>query len=283
MSEPKYEIPNDDAVYPGDIKPDTDLSTADLSKAYLVGADLRSANLSGANLGSANLSEANLYNADLSEAILSGADLSNATIDRANLLNAELIATDLSDASLIDITLGGATFSRRTNFDPPIKQIEKKAADMDEVTEEDFQDIVARMNHELREAYSENGLLGRARKARVRERRARRREAKAEEGWGGTVAWGGSLLSSIFTGYGVRLTPVIGWMLALYFLSAGVYWHVGGMAWDRSLYYSIVTFTTAPPEAPPSYITSIVAGIETFAGTAAIIFLGYVLGSRERI
>ena len=31
------------------------------------------------------------------------------------------------------------------------------------------------------------------------------------------------------------------------------------------------------------YITSIVAGIETFAGTVAIIFLGYVLGSRERI
>ena len=72
-------------------------------------------------------------------------------------------------------------------------------------------------------------------------------------------------------------------MLALYLLSAGVYWYGGGMAWDRSLYYSIVTFTTAPPETPPNYITSIVAGIETFAGTAAIIFLGYVLGARERV
>jgi hypothetical protein len=72
-------------------------------------------------------------------------------------------------------------------------------------------------------------------------------------------------------------------MLLLYLVSAGVYWHWGEMAWDRSLYYSIVTFTTAPPEPPLNYATSVIAGIETFAGTAAIIFLGYVLGSRERI
>ena len=104
----------------------------------------------------------------------------------------------------------------------------------------------------------------------------------AEEGWL-SRSWFLSRLSSIFGGYGIKLRPVIGWMLALYLLSAGVYWYGGGMAWDRSLYYSIVTFTTAPPETPPNYITSIVAGIETFAGTAAIIFLGYVLGARERV
>jgi hypothetical protein len=146
-------------------------------------------------------------------------------------------------------------------------------------------DTVARTHGELRKAYSANGLLGRARKARVRERRARRREAKAEEGIGGTGAWFFSLLSEIFSGYGVRLLPVVGWMLVLYVGSTVVYWQLTDWGVRYSLYYSIVTFTTAPPAAdpPPSGIPAIVASIETFAGTAAIIFLGYVLGSRERI
>jgi len=41
--------------------------------------------------------------------------------------------------------------------------------------------------------------------------------------------------------------------------------------------------TTSPPTEPPLGIASIVAGFETLAGTAAIVFLGYVLGTRERI
>jgi len=72
-------------------------------------------------------------------------------------------------------------------------------------------------------------------------------------------------------------------MLTLYLGSALVYWHWGEMWWGRSLYYSVVTFTTAPPKTPPGGITSIVAGIETFAGTTAIVFLGYVLGTRESV
>jgi len=69
-------------------------------------------------------------------------------------------------------------------------------------------DTIARANHELREAYSANGLVGRARKARFRERKSRRKEAQAAGGWG-TVAWIGSVLSQVFTGYGVRLRWVV--------------------------------------------------------------------------
>jgi len=71
-------------------------------------------------------------------------------------------------------------------------------------------------------------------------------------------------------------------MLALYLLSAGVY-HYTGMTISDSLYYSVVTFTTSPPSPPTTEFSRIVAGIETFAGTAAIVFLGYVLGTRERV
>lgn len=68
-------------------------------------------------------------------------------------------------------------------------------------------------------------------------------------------------------------------MVLLYGVSVGVYWG-GGMAPDRALYYSIVTFTTSPP---PLGLASIMAGIETFAGTALIVLLGYVLGTREQV
>jgi hypothetical protein len=75
-------------------------------------------------------------------------------------------------------------------------------------------------------------------------------------------------------------------MVALYLASVAAYfWE--GMPIDQSLYYSVVTFTTAPPTDPSGVgfgtIGTLAAGIETFAGTAAIVFLGYVLGTRERV
>jgi hypothetical protein len=68
----------------------------------------------------------------------------------------------------------------------------------------------------------------------------------------------------------------------LYLGPALVYWWQG-MALNRASYHSVMTLTTSPPEKPPLRIASVVAGIETLAGTAAIVFLGYVLGIRERV
>ena len=156
-------------------------------------------------------------------------------------------------------------------------------SELEEISDQETQDTIARASRELQTAYSENGLVESARRVLIQERKARRLEAFVESGGQRTFQWALSRLSSFFTGYGVQLKPVVTWMLALYLLSAYVYWKVGGMAWDQSLYYSIVTFTTAPPETPPNYVTSIVAGIQTFAGTTGIVFLGYVIGSRNRI
>lgn len=267
-----YEIPNEDDINPVDIHSGIGLSGRDLGDANLSGSDLRHADLSGADLRRADLSGAHLRGADLSDTYLRDTDLSEASLDGA----------DLSGAYLRDTTFAEVTLSRGTKIDSPGKRIEQELKDDDSVSKQERKDVIARLHGELRAAYSANGLT-QARTARIRERRARRREAKAEKGWRGTTAWFGSLLSRIFAGYGVQLTPVIGWMLVLYLVSASVYWHWGEMAWDRSLYYSVVTFTTAPPKTPPSGASSYIAGFETFAGTVAIVFLGYVLGSRERI
>jgi hypothetical protein len=71
-------------------------------------------------------------------------------------------------------------------------------------------------------------------------------------------------------------------MMILYFISAAVYWSLG-MGVLESLYYSIITFTTSPPEPPRGTVMQIIAGIETFTGTLLTVFLGYVLGTREKV
>ena len=131
----------------------------------------------------------------------------------------------------------------------------------------------------FRRAYSANGLTDRARAARVRERKARRREARAEGGWG-WVAWLWSVLSQVFTRYGIQLRWVLEMILLLYLGSTLVYVEFGGMTLTDSLYYSIVTFTTSPPAEPTGIGMHL--GNETFAGTA-IVFLDYALGTRKRV
>ena len=262
MSEDEYHIPNDDAVSADDIRPGADLKEADLSEADLRGADLSEADLNGADL------QANLRAADLSGSVL--------------------VNAILTDVVLWDTTLSGTLLSRGTDFDPPGQRIKQYAENGDVLSSSvDRYDAIARANHELRTAYSENGLLKQARDARVRERKARRNEARAEGGRSGTGAFLLSCLSQVFTGYGVQLLPVLLVMSVLFLGSAAVYTLWGGMPVDESLYYSVVTFTTSPPETPSEVgfglVATLVAGFETFAGTTAIIFLGYVLGTRERV
>lgn len=141
-------------------------------------------------------------------------------------------------------------------------------------------DAVAQTYHELKTAYSTNGLVGRARKYHVRERRARAKEARATNTLQGTLAWLGSYFPYALTGYGVQLRWPIGIMLMLYFGATMVYWQAGV---ENSLYYSIVTFTTSPPNPPPAgLVTGTTAMIQTFGGTLLIVLLGYVLGNREQ-
>jgi uncharacterized protein YjbI with pentapeptide repeats len=258
---------------------DADLREANLSDAYLglaclSDANLRESDLSGANLGGANVSGSDLFDADLS-----GANLSGATLE-----NSELIKTNFSEADMVDVNISGVSLSRRTQIQFSLDEL-KTSAQSYGPKEEDFPaiwDAVARMNHELKDAYSENGLIGRARIYRVRERISRRREAKTDDTRRGDLAWFGSVLSRVVTGYGVQIRWIASVMIALYFVSAAIYWLLGMGVLD-SLYYSIVTFTTSPPEPPHSPAMRIIAGIETFTGTLLTVFLGYVLGTREKV
>jgi uncharacterized protein YjbI with pentapeptide repeats len=264
----------------GSVLVDADLHGASLREATLPGVILVGASLTETDLVQADLSDARFRAADLTGAALSGADLTRADCAGADFTDADLRSVTLTGALLTEITLTGASLSRGTRIRSPAPRIRRDYRD--ELAASTVQDLIARTNHELRMAYSDNGLTGPARRAHVRERRARRKEALAAADWRGTVAWVWSLLSKVVTGYGVQLRWISTTMLVLYFASAGVYYWQG-MALAESLYYSVVTFTTSPPSTPPQGIARVVAGIETFAGTAAIVLLGYVLGTRERV
>lgn len=81
------------------------LSSADLTKAYLRGVNLEGANLSYANLTCADLSKSNLTNADLSganltEAMLQWTELDGTNMRGANLLHAEIRVGDFFSPDL---------------------------------------------------------------------------------------------------------------------------------------------------------------------------------------
>lgn len=258
------------------------ITDSNIKESDLSGTKLRNADISRSTLDSCDISGADLLRANCRKTDFANADLSDANLTGAVLSDALLPETDFTGASVTEISLDGVKLSRGTRFDKPSNQIDINKYDDSNFDKSKKYGIIARVNHELKNAYSNNGLVERARDARFREREARRNEALADGGFQGIKTFLQSLLSMVVTGYGVRLRWIIATMMAIYLLSS-LFYITQGMPFYEALYFSIVTFTTSPPRAPPSGISNAVAGIETIVGTTAIVFLGYVLGTRERV
>jgi len=113
---------------------------------------------------------------------------------------------------------------------------------------------------------------------------ARRKEAISEGDYGKAV---GSWLAWQATGDGIVAWKVLRNMILLFLGATIVYWIVGLRGGSspvfHALYYSVVTFTTAPPYIPQNNIVGGVAMVETFLGTFLLISLGFVLGNRTSI
>ncbi len=198
---------------------------------------------------------------DFSDAILYHADLSGANLRGVRLSGADLRETALSDIQVDQATQGGR----------------QHMAEMHVRGAEDWAQI-ARSYHDLKIAFSKQGLVGKARKHYRLEREARGREARANGGIDGYTAYLGSLLSRYMTGYGVGPLRVLLFAGQLFLLATLVYWDAGI---SNFWYYSAVTFVGTPPEPPVSSIVKLVAVVESFLGTALTVLLGYVLGNRE--
>lgn len=283
-----------------------DLSGATLDNATLADTVLKEADLSGATLRRLDLTDANLESADLSAVDLErtdatgtsfvGADLTGANLYQVTLTGTDLRDCNLSGSDLRETVIQGLTVNQGTRCGKQTRA--ERAAD-----DAPAWDAIARTYNNLKSTFSAAGLVGKARQYHVLERRARGFEAR-ETGTisayfqlgdgriptfsledGDVRSYGmyvSSVTSRVTTGFGVRPLRLVLWMLFL-FGTAGVLYELDPGIAD-SVYYSVVTFTTAPPagDKPTILVVRLVELVETFGGTLLVVLLGYVLGNRER-
>lgn len=171
--------------------------------------------------------------------------------------------------------------------------------------------------HELKEALSKEGLSRLGRRARALEQQARTAEAwrrfrgqlrarveqlRTPDGWRQWLIppWPdpevrtqlltsvGGTLSRLLAGYGTRPLYTVLWTVLIIGVTS-VWFAVGPTpthGWRGGpLYYSVVTFVTAPPHPPDGVgmVTQATVLGETYLGTALIVLLGYVLATREQV
>ena len=298
---------------------DADLTDADLRDANLTDANLRDANLTDANFRHADLTDANLQHASLSDAGLRDTDLSGANLSGANLLGANLSSANLSGANLESTTLTGIILRNATiedvsidgstncqslaegyDADRSIKNryiqllIRKRPRWWPSVGSSNLDasqwDATARAYHDLKSAFNDHGLVSKARHQHLGERGARRCEARAAKEKG---SWLRSWIAWQLTGYGVsirrifRNMSIIFGVATLAYLTIEFIYPVHAINQEYAnipeiFYYSVITFTTTPPDMPDSTIIKAIVMTEAFFGTLLVVFLGYVLGTREQ-
>jgi uncharacterized protein YjbI with pentapeptide repeats len=255
----------------GAVFADGHLPSATFVDAHLPGADFTDADLWGVDFTDANLEGADISDANLQDATLFRADLRHTTLSNTNFRNGSLTKADLREATIDNLAVNGATDATRL-----YEGKEFDATDWD---------ATARAYNDLKTAFSDHGLSGRARSLYFKQRRARAQEAKAASGRFNRQ-YLGSLASRCFTGYGVKVQSLVAWMLLLFVTATVVYLYVGVEDTVMSnITYSVLAFTVAPPGSPSELgaPTQLVVMIETFLGTLSTVLLGYVLGNRERI
>lgn len=144
-------------------------------------------------------------------------------------------------------------------------------------------DATARAYHNLKMIFNNHGLVSKVRRQHLRERSSRRREFKKS---GDRLGWLYSLIAWQMAGYGISVSRVVRNMLIVFIISTVIYLYMGinnnYSTTPEILYYSIITFTTTPPEMPKNTIIKFIVISEAFLGTLLVVFLGYVLGRREQ-
>ena len=296
---------------------DAEFPEADLRYAEFPDASLLQAEFPNADLQDAEFPKADLRRAEFPDAFLRGAEFPKADLPNAEFPDASLWDADLSDADLSGVNLSGADLRGVDMTGTTANQGTTVGRMCTELSSPEEYDQLAQGYHELKEALSEEGLSQRARQARALEQQARTAEAwerfkhqsservrqlptPDEPGQWLSSPWPspeirtqfftavGGTLSRGLTGYGTRPLYVLVWTAVIVLVTTALFAFGptpdGGWT-GGPLYYSIVTFVTAPPHPPKQVgaLTRAVVLLETYLGTALIVLLGYVLGTRERV
>lgn len=278
-----------------------DLADSDLSAAVLIGANLKESNfadscLQYADLSNADLTNTNLTNVDLRDADLSGANLRGATFTGAILREATIEGVSMNGSTTCHSLAEGygydadrsiktryirQVFNTRPRWWPSVGSSDLDASQWDGT---------ARAYHNLKSAFNDHGLVSKARHQHLRERGARRCETWAAGDKGG---WLRSWIAWQLTGYGVSIRRILRNMGIVFGIATLAYLAVELIRPDHAinqeyanvpeiLYYSVITFTTTPPVMPDSTGIKAIVMTEALLGTLLVVFLGYVLGTRQQ-
>jgi len=251
-----------------------------LERANLEGLNLvchghnKGFSLSRADLYRANLKNAHLFHIDLSEASLMKADCREANFHFANFDRANLLGAKFDRCKIENITWGKELLHEEKGIDANKKGYQDKAYDFFEQSEE--------ICRNLRKVSEKQGLFELAGYFFYKEMTMRRQQMPKL-----SFQRGVSKLVDIFCGYGERPARVILFSLGFIFICGLMYFLLGisdaGQitafsyqssalenisAFLRTLYFSVVTFTTLGyGDLVPVGPSRIVAAIEAFTGS----------------
>jgi hypothetical protein len=269
--------------------------------------------LIGAEFTAADVRDTSFADADLREATFDTVDAQGTNFAGANLEGVSFVGSDLRGATLERTRLDHTVFSNvrisySTDFgDKTVYERELAGSDDPERTGQ----AAIWAYHQLRALHQDNALPIKARRYHLREKDVRRRVAWAT-GRYFTALW--SETSRWVTGYGMSPWRVLITALVVVILSAFLYPTTGGLVepvgsgeggetitWSveepgenpafffgvvffRSLYFSIVTFTTLGygDIRPIGDVARAIAGIEAVLGQALLALLVFVLSRRIR-
>jgi len=290
----------------GELAAGDSLDGAYLAGAVLLGADqfedasLVGADLVGANLKGADFTGADLTLADMSDVNGLGADFTGANLEGAVLTKADLRQANLEGARLHETVFTDATVGAGTSMDD-VAVYDREATPPD-LTRSQPLEAATWVYRQLQELYRDNGLAQLARHSYYLEKDARRRLAWKRQNRAEAVK---HELSRWVMGYGDSPYRVLGTALVVIVLFALLFPLTGGITetkdgralayvirhpgdaspwWIgqvflKSLYFSIVTFTTlgygdAQPLTPS---VRFLAGFEAVLGAILAALLVFVL------
>lgn len=251
-----------------------------LTRANLEGINLvRHGNPDGycfasADFYRANLKNAHLFQIDLKDASLMKADCREANLHFANLENTNLLGARFDGAKIENIHWGRRLFHKQKALEAEKSGRHEGALDFLEQAEE-----ICRHLRKVSEAQGLFELAGHFFHEEMKMRRFQMPPLSIERI--------GSWLVDIFCGYGEKPMRVIAFSLCIIFMCSFAFfllgigdsgqrvavnlatsWQDNFMMWGKTLYFSVVTFTTLGyGDLVPIGFSRVVAAIEAFTGS----------------
>lgn len=289
----------------------TNLTDANVKQATLKESDLR-----GATCPGLQAHQADFQGADLRDAEFGQSDTAAANLEDAILKETDMRGTDFQRTRLYQTDLTQARINAETTFTDQGTTVYEDDPDLDgwfDNTTDTAYQAGAWVHRRLERLHENNALSKRAREYHIRKQEAerghhwqRRYETKPRKSLLHTGRYVAMTANKWLTNHGESLQRILAWAVGVVLLSALLYPLVGGVGsnmggeqviheldpemsageigsvYARSLYFSVITFSTIGYgiHFPAGTGSRILVGLESLAGAVLVALFIFVLGRR---